>query len=161
MLGIFLTRPFALPEWLIVLLGGLTPYYFFAAWIYLSGGWDNFKIPGIKVVKPFFFQNIISYIAVGLILITVMVGAAFVQSNLRRQLVQTRKSWTLIFVYLVVAFFIPFINTNDRVDYWVLVAVPAAIIGAAAFLYPTRKWFGIAIHWGMVAVIIIQSYFLQ
>ncbi|RZL13515.1 MAG: hypothetical protein EOO89_17390, partial [Pedobacter sp.] len=27
MLGIFITRPFALPEWLVVLLGGITPYY--------------------------------------------------------------------------------------------------------------------------------------
>lgn len=159
-LGIFLTRPFVLPEWLMVLLGGLTPYYFFAAWVFLTNRWDNFKIPAIKVVKPYFFQSTISYIAVGLILITVLVGAVFVQSNLRRQLVQTRKNWTLIFVYLVVAFFIPFINTNDRVDYWVLVAVPATIIGTAAFLYPTRKWFGFVLHWSMVATIITLSYFL-
>ena len=160
MLGIFLTRPFALPEWLVVLLGGLTPYYFFISWIYLTGRWETFALPVINVSRPYFFQSTWSYIAVALILITVMIGIYFVQLNLRRQLVHTRKNWTLILVYMAVAFFVPFVNINDRLDYWVLVAVPAAIISCAAFLYPTKKLFPVTMHWAMVALVLVTAYLL-
>ncbi len=160
MLGVFITRPFALPEWLVVLLGGITPYYFFISWIYLSGRWETFELPVISVSRPYFFQTTWSYIAIALILVTVIVGVYFIQANLRRQLVHTRKNWSLILVYLPVAFFVPFININDRVDYWVLVAVPVSIISGAAFLYPTRKLFPVAMHWAMVALVIIMGYFL-
>ncbi|RZK01523.1 MAG: hypothetical protein EOO43_24430 [Flavobacterium sp.] len=134
-------------------------YYFFISWIYLTGRWNNFELPVISVSRPYFFQTTWSYIAIALILITVVIGIYFIQANLRRQLVHTRKNWSLILVYLPVAFFVPFININDRVDYWVLVAVPVAIICGAAFLYPTRKLFAVSMHWAMVALVVIMGYF--
>ena len=160
MLGLFLTRPFRLPEWLVVLLGGVTPYYFFVSWIYLTGRWNTFELPVIHVSRPYFFQSTWSYLAIALILLTVIVGIYFVQTNLRRQLVHTRKNWTMILVYMPVAFFVPFININDRLDYWVLVAVPAAVISSAGFLYPTKKLFPVSMHWAMVCLVVLTGYFL-
>lgn len=156
-LGLFLTRPFRIAEWITAVLGGLVPYYFFAVWLYLTDRWGNYQLPGIHVSRPFFSDTTLAYIALGLITFSVLVGIYFVQSNLRRQLVQTRKNWSLIFVYLLASFIIPFFNINDRLDYWALVAVPASIFAAASFLYPTRKWYAVFMHWSMVALIVIQA----
>ena len=84
----------------------------------------------------------------------------FIQQNFRRQLIQARKSWNLIFLYLLVALFVPFVNATHTFDYWILCAVPLSAFLGAAFLYPARNWFPWLLHWLMVAFVIIVSYFV-
>ena len=90
-----------------------------------------------------------------------VIGIYFIQDNMRRQVVQVRKSWNLIFLYLLVALFIPFLNDSHRFDYWILTAVPISIISGAAFLYPERKLVPGILHWGMVAVSLVVNYYLR
>jgi hypothetical protein len=83
-----------------------------------------------------------------------------VQSNMRRQVVQTRKSWYLIYFYFVVAAFVPFINTNNFIS-WIIVAVPAAIMMAAAFFYPDKKWFPTLVHWALAGIYIAGAFYFR
>ena len=160
--GLAITRPFRLPEWLMVLLGILAPYYFLAAWVFLTDRWKGYKFPGFKITVPVFHQTAwAAYTAVILILLTILIGVYFIQDNMRRQVVQARKSWNLIFLYLLVALFVPFLNASKGFDYWILTAVPIAAISGATFFYPERKIVPMVIHWSMVAICIVMGYYLR
>jgi magnesium-transporting ATPase (P-type) len=159
--GLALIRPFKLSEWVIALLGIITPYYFLLAWAFLTDKWKEYKFPGIAVTSPKFNQTNWSYVAIIVVLITCVAGFFFVQQNFRRQLIQARKSWNLVFLYLVVAVFIPFINATHTFEYWILCAVPLSALLGAAFLYPAKKTVPYILHWIMVAFVIAINYFVH
>lgn len=159
--GLSITRPFRIREWLIMLLGVCAPYYFAAAWFLWKGKWEKVPLPFVRVTIPHLKESWLEYSSLALITIAVLAGLIFIQSNLRRQLVQTRKSWALVILYLLIAVLVPFINETMHFDYWILSAVPVSIIMAAAFLYPERKWFSISIHWGLVILSVLMGYFLK
>lgn len=159
--GLALTRPFKLAEWLIALLGIITPYYFLLAWVFLTDKWKGYKFPGFAVTNPKFNQTNWAYAAIIIVLFATVIGLFFIQQNFRRQLIQARKSWNLVYLYLIVAVFIPFINATHTFEYWILCAVPLSAILGAAFLYPAKKWFPLVLHWLMVAFVIVISYFVK
>jgi hypothetical protein len=159
--GLIITRPFRVPEWVMVVLGILTPYYFLISWAYLTDRMKEFDVPEIAITIPVLYKSAWAYGAIILIFLTQVVGTFFIQHNMRRQLVQTRKSWGLVFLYLLVSLLVPFLNETDDFEYWILIAVPLSVIASAAFLYPDRKWFAYFVHWGMVALIIIMQYFIN
>ncbi|MFT3910159.1 MAG: DUF6427 family protein [Ferruginibacter sp.] len=159
--GVIITRPFKLPEWIIALLGILTPYYFFGSWFYLTGRWESYTFPGFSINGPVFHENISAYTVLILVSIIIFTGILFIQNNMRRLLVQSRKSWSLIYLYLLVAMLVPFLNATHNFDYWILTAVPIATFSAAAFLFPERKWFAIFFHWSLVLLAIIVGYFIK
>lgn len=159
--GLVLTRPFKLSEWLIVFLGIITPYYFLLSWVFLTDKWKGYTFPGFAVTNPKFNQTNWAYAAIVIVLITCVIGLFLVQQNFRRQLIQSRKSWNLVFLYLVVAVFIPFVNATHTFEYWILCAVPLSALMAAAFLYPAKTWFPLVLHWLMVTFVIVISYFVK
>lgn len=160
MVGMAITRPFRLNEWLIGLVGILTSFYFFAAWLFISGQWKLYKYPKITVSLPAFHETRWGLAALIMILLAMLLGAFFIRGNMRRQLVQTRKSWQLIYLYLLVAALVPFLNSNNF-NTWILAAVPASLIMGAAFFYPDRKWFPAFLHWGLVALSVAIGYFIR
>jgi hypothetical protein len=159
--GLAIIRPFKLSEWLIALLGIITPYYFLMAWAFLADRWKSYQFPGFAVTSPKFNQTNWSYIAIIIVLITCIAGFFYVQQNFRRQLIQARKSWNLVFLYLIVAVFVPFINATHTFEYWILCAVPLSAFLGAAFLYPTKTVIPMVLHWIMVAFVIAISYFVR
>lgn len=158
--GLTITRAFRIREWLMVVLGTLTPFYFAAAYFFLNGKWEKMPLPFLKITMPHLKESTWAISGLMLIGIAVLVGAVFIQNNLRKQLVQTRKSWALVFLYLLVAIFVPFINATKQFDYWILSAVPISCIMASAFLYPERKWLAHLVHWGLVGLIVAMGYFI-
>jgi hypothetical protein len=92
------------------------------------------------------------------VLFTTVIGFFFSQQNLRRQLVQTRKSWRLVLLYLVIAVFVPFINDTHTFEYWILCAVPVSAYVACTFYYPEKKWLPVWLHWLMVGFVLTMSY---
>lgn len=160
MVGLTVARPFRLAEWLMGLVGLFTPFYFFAAWLFLTDKLFTYRLPDIILKLPAFLETRWAYLAIILILITVVIGIFFINNNLRRQVVQTRKSWQLLFLYLIVAAIVPFLNTTHSFSYFILLAVPLSFVTASSFLYPEKKWFPVTMHWLMVAVCIAIGYFV-
>jgi len=156
--SLIVTRPFKLPEWIIALLGIITPYYFLFAYLFLFDKLKGYKLPGFAVLYPRFSLNNWTIAASLLVLIVFLSGAYFVQANFRRQLVQARKSWSLILLYLIVAVFVPFVNATNKFEYWILTAVPLSAYIGCAFFYPTKKWYPFVLHWLMVGFVIAMSY---
>ncbi|MEO6220886.1 MAG: DUF6427 family protein, partial [Ginsengibacter sp.] len=151
--GLLITRPPRMAEWLIPLLGILTPWYFLFAWLFLTDKLYSFHVPGIEIDYPSFAKNNIEYAGGLLIIMVTMPGAFFVQAHTTRQVVQVRKSWGLIILYLIVALFIPFINTSYNFQYWLLATVPLSAFIACSFFYIKNKWIPAVMHWIMVAFV--------
>ena len=159
--GLAITRPFKLAEWLMALLGIITPYYFLLSWVFLTDSWRGYIFPGIAVTLPKFDQTNWAYAAIIIVLFIFIIGFFYVQQNFMRQLIQARKSWSLVFLYLLIAIFIPFVNAIHTFEYWILCAIPLSAIMGAAFLYPTNKWFANLLHWLLVVFVVVISYFVE
>lgn len=154
MVGLIIARPFRLPEWLTGLIGIITPYYFFASWLFLTNRWNKEQFPSIGFHMPVFNESGWTYIGIAMVLFTLILGMFFIQKNMLRQVVQTRKSWQLLYLYFIVAVLVPFLSLVTGFDFWILAAVPLSVITAAAFFYPDKKLFPQIIHWCMAAVCI-------
>jgi hypothetical protein len=159
--GLAFIRPFKFSEWLIALFGVITPYYFLLAVAFLTDKLKGYQFPGVAVTYPRFNQSNWAYAAIIIVLLMAVAGFFFVQQNFRRQLIQARKSWNLIFLYLLVALFVPFINATSTFSYWILCAVPLSALMGAAFLYPSKKGLPLLLHWTMVAIAIAMGYFVK
>jgi hypothetical protein len=156
--ALLITRPPKVAEWLIPLLGIITPWYFLFAWLFLTDKLYGFQVPGIAVDYSFLAHDKTRYAGIFIILIPAVIGGLFVQLNLRRQIVQVRKSWGLMILYLIVALFVPFINSTHNFQYWILAAVPLSAFIGCFFYYPQKKWIPSAIHWVMFAFVIYMTY---
>ncbi len=156
--GLATIRPFKITEWLIAFLGAITPYYFLLAIFFTTDKWQGYKFPGVAITAPVFVKSNWVFVGIALILFTVLLGFVFVQQNFRRQLIQTRKSWGLVFLYLPIAGIIPFINATNTFSYWVLCAVPLSVLMAAYFFYMQKKWVTLITHWAMVGYIFAITY---
>ncbi|MGB4846104.1 MAG: hypothetical protein WBP16_16675, partial [Ferruginibacter sp.] len=106
-----------------------------------------------------FSQSKWTYAAIIIVLLASIIGIFYVQQNFRRQLIQARKSWNLVFLYLMVALFVPFVNSTASFEYWILCAVPLSAFLGATFFYPAKNWFPALLHWLMVAFVIVINYF--
>jgi len=159
--GLLVTRAFKVSEWVVALLGIITPYYFFLAYVFLTDKWQGYRFPGVAIALPHFYESKWALAAALLVLIMVIIGVFYIQQNFRRQLVQARKSWNLIFLYLLIALFIPFISDSHSNVYWLLSTIPIAAIMGAGFLYTPGKRPSLFLHWIMVALAIALNYFVK
>lgn len=156
--GLLITRPPRVAEWLIPLFGILVPWYFLFSYLFLTDKLYAFNVPGMAIVYPYVSSNIIGYVGIALILLATGIGVYFVQKNSTRQVVQVRKSWGLMVLYLVVALFIPFINKTYNFNYWFIATVPLSAFIACTFYYPGKKIFPTLLHWLMVAFVVYMDF---
>jgi hypothetical protein len=155
--GLAITRPFKLSEWIMALVGIITPYYFLLAFVFLTDKLKGYHFPGVAFSAPRLSNTPLGYTAIALILLVLLLGFFYVQQNRRKQLIQTRKSWNLIYLYLLAALLVPFINATNTFEYWILTAVPLAAVAGAGFFYPARKWVPLALHWALVALVVAMA----
>ncbi len=159
--ALLITRPFSLAEWIITLVGIIMPYYFFVAGLYLTDNLKEYKLQQFTFGYPLLHANYWPLAAALLVVILLFIGAYFVQANLRRQIVQVRKSWGLILVYLIIAVLVSIINEGHYFVYWIITAVPLSAFVASAFLYPSKKWFPALLYWILVALVVVSCYFIK
>lgn len=149
-------RSFNITEWLVAFIGVLTPYYFLFVYLFMNDKL-NFAalLPGLSFNYPKIHLDIWFWLRVVLLIFPLAVGMYYVQFNTGRMLIQVRKSWALMSFYLVISFFIPFINPAATYAYWIFAAVPLSTFHAATYFYPKRYAFTNYLHWIMIAFIII------
>jgi hypothetical protein len=147
-------------EWLICLLGVTAPYYFYAAYLFFSDKWSwQLLFQPINIAMPSPGQSL--WLAIGSILLIIpfLIGGYFVQENLRKMLIQVRKNWSLMLIYLLFALFIPFLNNASKgFENWILIIVPFAAFHACTYLYPPQRWIPAVILWLSIAFILVYQY---
>ena len=123
--ALLFTRAPRVAEWLMPIIGVFTTFYFLFSYLFLTNKLYRFSLPGFTIAYPPFTEKNIVYAFMGIVVLLTIVGMYYVNATVIKQVVQVRKSWTLLILYLIVAILIPFINTTPNFEYWVI----------AAFLY--------------------------
>ena len=157
--SLLVTRPPKAAEWLITFIGILTPWYFLATWLFLTNKLYSFHLTGFGISYPLYQSIKPELVGMFLIILLTVIGAFFVQSAVSKQVLQVRKNWGLMLLYLLVALAIPFINSFQDLGHWLLALVPISAFVACAFYYPRIKWIPALLHWVMVGFVLYMEYF--
>ncbi len=159
LLALMVMRPFRLNEWILCLLGVTAPFYFYAVYLFITSdlNWANL-LPPLTVHMPSLKQS--AWMAGSVFLLTVpfLIGSYYVQDNLRKMLIQVRKGWSLVLLYLLVAILVPFVNNSDSFANWVMAAIPFAAFHGCTYLYSGFRIVPILFFWATVAFIIGFQY---
>lgn len=162
LMSLLIMRPLRVREWLIGLLGLTTPYYFLAIVLYLSNQWEWKKLqPNISFNLPAMPSSGIITVGIILLILPFIIGGFFVQNNLTKMLIQVRKSWSLLLVFLIVSMLIIVANGGNNYVNWLLCAVPLTAFHAAAYFYPSGRVFPLIMHWIIFGWAIYIGYWTQ
>lgn len=157
--SLIILRPPKAAEWFIIIIGILTPWYFLASWLFLTNNLYSFHLSGFGILNLSHPPINIEMAGIALILLLTLIGGFFVQSASSKQIVQVRKNWGLMLLYLVVALAIPFMNGIHQIEYWLLSMIPVSAFVSCAFYYPRVKWISAVLHWIMVGFVLYVEYF--
>ena len=158
-LTLLITRPPKVAEWLITFIGILTPWYFLAAYLFFTNRLYSFRVSGLGLAHPLFKPNAMQIAGISFIGLMIIMGVFFVQSSVSKQILQVRKNWALLFLFLIISIAIPFIDLHHSIGYWLLALVPAAAFIGCAFYYPRTKWIPMILQWIMVGFVVYMQYF--
>jgi len=158
-LALFIMRPFAIREWLLGLLGVTTPYYFLGIILFLNNQFAWTKIlPIIHFTLPVLPNSVTITLSILLLMLGFVIGGFYVQNNLNKMLIQVRKNWSLLLLYLMVAALMLLTNGKENYVSWLLFAVPLSAFHASAYFYPNNKTFPMVLQWNIFAFAIYINY---
>lgn len=159
LLAMAIMRPFRINEWLLCILGITMPYYFYGIYIFFTNQWSwDALIPRVALGLP--ATPLSAWLAgsVFLLMVPFLTGGYYVQDNLRRMLINVRKGWSLLLLYLLTALLIPFVNPTDTFENWVMAMIPMAAFHACTYLYSARRIYPNILFWLTVAFILAYQY---
>ena len=161
LLGLMILKSFRLNEIFLFIAGIITLYYFHIAYLFLNGQLHSANFfPGISVKAPVIKSSI--WLAASILLLTIpfLLGGYYVQTHLGKMLIQVRKNWSILLLYLLLAFFVPFIDSNQSFQTWILITAPFAAFHACAYFYPAKRWLPLLLFFIAVGFILYQQYAL-
>ncbi len=159
LLALAVMRPFRINEWLICILGITTPFYFYAIYTFINGNWNWQEfVPSIQLGFPSLKQSAWLAVSVFLIMVPFLAGGYYVQENLRRMLINVRKGWSLLLLYLLTSLLLPFVNSSDTFENWIMAMVPMAAFHGFAYLHSSWRIFLRILFWLTVAFILAYQY---
>jgi hypothetical protein len=97
---------------------------------------------------------------VGLLLLMLpfLFSGFYIQNAILRMLIQVRKNWSLLLVYLLIALLVPFINGSRGFGYWIICAVPFAAFHSN--FYNQQKLVPTVFHWVTAGFILALNYYM-
>lgn len=160
LLAMAVMRPLRVNEWLICILGITTPSYFYAIYLFIKGKWSwHTLLPHIHFGLPSLQQSAWLAGSVFLIMVPFLAGGYYVQENLRRMLINVRKAWSLLLLFLLTALLLPFINPSNTFENWIMGMLPLAAFHGCAYLYSNWRYLPLLLFWLTIAFIISYQYF--
>jgi hypothetical protein len=158
-LTLLITRPPKVAEWLITFIGILTPWYFLASYLFFTNRLYSFRVSGLGISHVLYKPVMMEVAGVSFISAMIIMGAFIVQSSVSKQILQVRKNWALLFLFLIISIGIPFIDLHHSIGYWLLALIPASAFIGCAFYYPRTRWMPMVLQWIMVGFVLYMQYF--
>ncbi|HVX51100.1 MAG TPA: hypothetical protein VHB48_13125 [Chitinophagaceae bacterium] len=154
-----ITRPFRLNEWFVLLMGIITPAYFFAGYLFLSSDVAVYHaFAGNFVPQKTFPAKIVpTAVAFGAAGILIITGIIVWQAQNKRMQIQVRKMWSILFIMLILMVPAIFFMKNAWPFALLLACVPGAAFAGNAFLYPGRLASAL-LFWVIIAAIIYVTW---
>jgi hypothetical protein len=160
--ALLVVRPFNIPEWLVMLMGVITPFYFLFSFLYLTDRMHRLQryVPEWQLNLPGVQAPILFSITMGAIIIMLLVGLFYWQDQSRRMLIQVRKNWAILIVMLIVMLPLPFISKNASLDSLLLWIIPVSPFIAKGFGTPKRMTLPNILFWILVILVVLNTWHL-
>lgn len=161
LLSLAILRPFKAAEWMVGLLGIITPFYFLAGILYLGDDFDllkrmiaiGFSLPeGIK--NPEIVVTVLSFFIV-------LLGAGIFYLNhfMSRMLFQNKKWWWVIVAALLISAIAGIFTVAKGYNQWMAMLVPASFIIANIWFEERKKWLTAVFFYLFAAVTIFAQWY--
>ena len=133
-------RPVYISEWILMVLGALTPYYLTASVLFLTDQPLNGILPVLQFNNPFALKEINAVISYAAFLIPALAGFVSVQSNMRKLLVHSREAWSAVFLLFLCGILMPFFGNPNEKQSILFILMPVSFISAGFFHYSKNKY---------------------
>lgn len=157
-MGLSITRPVHFKEWLTVLIGFVTPYYLLSCLLFLFDVKSIVLFPYLKGHLPSFSLSTIEMANVILLTLLIGIGCYFIYQQMRKLLVYSRKTWSLIFLFFLYALVVPLFTAPSSFQFFIVLGTPISFLLAASFNYIDNIWVNRVIHWALVGLAFAESY---
>jgi hypothetical protein len=160
MFALMVVRPFNITEWVVMLMGILSPYYFLGAYLFLTDQFTNLGrfTPNWQLNLPDVSTPAMFFISLGVILIMLLTGLYYYQTKSRRMLIHIRKNWGVLIVMLWVMIPLPFINENAGLDTLLMWSIPVSPFIAVGFLEIKKPVMANFLFWIFVILIGLNNW---
>jgi len=159
LVSMLIMRAFRLAEWIIGILGLICPLYLMGTYLFLTNQIGLLrKIPNIGLSLPLITDYKVWGAMVACMLFFIL-GWLLLQRPLKKMLIQGRKIWATLIVYVVVAMLIPFFNPEFSPAYWVLAVLPVSMFAGNVFWCIPNDTFANVVHLITFSYVIVMQYF--
>lgn len=159
--ALLIMRPFRIQEWFVGFIGFTFPYYFLILILYFIHQlrWKNL-VPQIRFTFPAMPGSVWIIASFSLLVIPFIIGGIYVQNNLNKMLIQVRKSWSLLLVFLIAAILVIIMNKAGSYENWIVTAMPFAVFHSAAYYYLTNRFLVNMLHVASLGVALGIGYLM-
>lgn len=157
--ALLLLRPFNISEWVVALLGYLTPIYFFAGVLFLA---DQLQLvvhfPQIGFALPRSLgRPVYMFCCISGTVLLLIAGLFGFQQHISKMTIYIRRNWYLVFLYLIVSTIVTIISLSPLNAEWLLVLPPLSIIVAHSFyVEKTKRFSNFIFYFSILFVILCQ-----
>lgn len=142
--GMFVLRSFRFSEWMLLLLGALTPFYFTLGVLFLFDQLPFFsQLFSLDLMElPDFSTFSLTEIWLPIIVLGIymLLGMWSLNTMTSKMLVQVKKLWIIIIAAFFISTLSGFFNVSDGFHAWISALLPLSIIFATLWYASYRKW---------------------
>jgi len=161
-IGISLARPFRAAEWLVLLMGLLTPFYFLWAVDYMFHGAMLTEKPSLHFHGLSFLNNPTTIIFFLMPFLFSIGGFLLINRHLNKLLIQARKNWSLLFFFGLTSILTLFLSNAPVAELNYSIWPFLSIIASPLFYFLKPVWLMYCIQWLLLlagwAVVLIPMY---
>lgn len=156
-ISLFVFRPFYWREWIAVLMGFITIYFFLGVYYYWNNSLGSFYQIWLPLVNKFpsaLKINYYDYIVLGPVLLLLILSILSLQKGFFRSFVQIRKSFQLLGFMFMLAIISFYLKPEFRINHFLLAVAPTSVFIAYYFLNAKKRWFYESLYVVLVGFII-------
>lgn len=154
-------RPFKFGEWVIGVLGFLTPFYFLICILFLTDRLPeilNWVPHNIELISHFATDGLKPFICLGFALLMLVLGLFYLNANSEHMLIQVKKRWSIMIAGLIIGLTPLFFKEVGGQS----LALPSlaflSLIAANALIKRKKQWTGRILFYLFLAVLIFAEW---
>jgi hypothetical protein len=160
LLALAILRPFKAAEWMVGLLGILTPFYFLAGILFLTGDLHllkkmvtiGFSLPS-KMDHP-----AVTLTAFSMLMVMMVTGMYYLNIFMSRMLFQNKKWWWVIIACFLISLITGTFTVANGYNQWLAILIPGSFIIANAWFEERKKWVSTVLFYLFLAVVIFAQW---
>jgi hypothetical protein len=161
LIALAVLRPFKVSEWMVGLLGLLTPYYFLVGILYLTDSLPLLqKVLAIdfSLTKPTSNIEVIATAAVFFVIILV-IGTFYLNYYMDRMLFQYKKWWWVTLCCFIISIVIGMFTLAKSYNQWMMILPVASLMIANTWFEERKNWFKLVCFYLFIAIIIFTQWY--